>query len=271
MDKQAILDETIRIAQQAGVMLRTKFVQPLKMMTKSSEIDIVTVADKETEIFISREILRLYPEHHLVGEEGGGQGAPIETANYHWYVDPIDGTTNFAGGVPHFCVSLALTDANLTPIIAVIYEPNRDELYTAIQGEGAYLNGQKLQVSNTATLVQSIVGSGFPYTKHIDPDNNTREWSAFTAKVRGIRRMGSAALDLAYVAAGRFDAYWERSLNAYDAMAGILLVQEAGGIVTDFEGNNPGWNDRGRILASNGHLHQQMIEGLQLKDLIASE
>ena len=266
MDKQAILTEASRIAQQTGVILRTKFAQPIVQTTKASEIDIVTEADKEAEIFISRELLRLYPEHHLVGEEGGGQGAAVETADYHWYVDPIDGTTNFAGGVPHFCVSLALTDANLKPIIAVIYEPNRDELYTAIQCEGAYLNGQKLQVTNTEKLIQSIVGSGFPYTKHTDPDNNTREWANITAQVRGIRRMGSAALDLAYVAAGRFDAYWERSLNSWDAMAGILLVMEAGGTISDFEGNHRmQWNDRGRILASNGHIHQQMLDGLQIK------
>lgn len=268
MDKQAILTETIRIAQQAGVILRTKFTQPLQMSTKASEIDIVTEADKEAEIFISREILRLYPEHHLVGEEGGGQGAAVETADYHWYVDPIDGTTNFAGGVPHFCVSLALTDANLKPIIAVIYEPNRDELYTAIKGEGAYLNGQPIKVTDAEKLIQSIVGSGFPYTKHTDPDNNTREWANFTERVRGIRRMGSAALDLAYVASGRFDAYWERGLKSWDAMAGILLVMEAGGTISDFEDNNQmQWNERGRIVASNGHLHQQMIDGLQIKNV----
>lgn len=264
MDKQAILIEAERIAQQAGVILRTKFNQPLKMETKASAIDIVTEADTEAEIFISRELLRLYPDHHLVGEEGGGQGASIESAEYHWYIDPVDGTTNFAGGVPHFCISMALTDADRQTLVAVIYEPNRNELYTAIRGGGAFLNGEPMQVTQTDTLLESIVASGFPYTKHTDPDNNTTAWATFTRRVRGIRRMGSAALDFAYVAAGRFDGYWERSLNPWDALAGVLLVQEAGGTVTDFTGgNHPQWDERGRFIASNGHIHQQMLDTLR--------
>lgn len=264
MDKEVILNEVCRIAQQAGVILRTKFVQPLKMAKKASAVDIVTEADQEAEVFISRELLRLYPEYHLVGEEGGGQGKPIEEADYHWYVDPIDGTTNFAGGVPHFCVSIALTDTDRKPIIGVIYNPNMNELYTATAGQGAYLNGKPIQVTQAETLIDSIVGSGFPYTKTTDPDNNTREWSAMTARVRGIRRMGSAALDFAYVAAGRFDGYWERNLNPWDALAGVLLVEEAGGTVTDFEGGNrPQWDERGRFVASNGRIHQQIVDVLQ--------
>lgn len=264
MDKQTILTEASRIAQQTGVMLRSKFERPIKHKTKSNEIDIVTEADEQAEIFISRELLRLYPEHHLVGEEGGGQGADIAEAEYHWYVDPIDGTVNFANGIPHYCVSLALTDVDRRPIIGVIYEPNCDELYTAIKGEGAYLNGKKLEVTDAPTLLQSVVGSGFPYTKHSDPDNNTREWAEFTKRTRGIRRMGSAALDFAYVAAGRFDGYWEKNLKPWDALAGILLVTEAGGTVSDYSGGErPQWDEKGRFIASNGHIHGQMIEVLQ--------
>lgn len=264
MDTQSILENASIIAQQTGVILRTKFQQPIKQTTKSSEVDIVTEADQEAEVFISREILRLYPEHHLVGEEGGGQGASLESAEYHWYVDPIDGTTNFASGIPHFCTSLALTDADRQPIVGVIYNPNADELYTAIKGEGAKLNGKPISVTHTETLLQSVVGSGFPYTKHIDPDNNTVQWTEFTKRVRGIRRMGSAALDFAYVAAGRLDGYWERSLNSWDALAGVLLIQEAGGMVTDFQGGNrPQWDEKGRFVASNGRIHSLMIEILK--------
>ena len=260
MDTQAILSNASIIAEQAGVILRKKFEQPIKHMTKSSDIDIVTEADQEAELFISRELLRLYPEHHLVGEEGGGQGAPIDTATYHWYVDPIDGTTNFASGIPHFCVSLALTDADRKPIVAVIYQPMTDDLYTAIKGEGAKRNGKPIQVTETSKLVQSVVGSGFPYFKHTKPDNNTKQWAEFTKKVRGIRRMGSAALDLAYVAAGRFDGYWEPSLKPWDVLAGVLLVEEAGGKVTDYQGGNrQQWDEKGRFVSSNSHIHQEML------------
>jgi len=264
MDKQTILAEASRIAQQTGVILRSKFEQPIKQTTKTSDIDIVTEADEQAEEFISRELLSLYPDHHLVGEEGGGQGADIAEAEYHWYVDPIDGTTNFASGIPHYCVSLALTDVDRRPIIGVIYAPDSDDLYTAIKGEGAYLNGKKLQVTDTLTLLQSVVGSGFPYSKHVDPDNNTREWAEFTKRARGVRRMGSAALDFAYVAAGRFDGYWEKNLKPWDALAGVLLVQEAGGTVSDYSGGDrPQWDEKGRFIASNGHIHGQMIDVLQ--------
>lgn len=263
MTYQAILTDAMRIARQAGVILKTHYSQPIKQTTKSSATDIVTEADKEAEAFITREFVRLYPEHHLIGEEGGGQGAPIETADYHWYIDPIDGTTNFASGIPQFCTSLALTDAERQPLLAVIYDPLRDECYTAIKGAGAQLNGQAMQVSPTETLINAVIASGFPYTKHTDENNNMANWASMTRKVRGIRRMGSAALDLAFVASGRLDGYWERSLNPWDALAGMLLIQEAGGTVTDYSGGNrPQWDERGRYVASNGRLHQQILDVL---------
>ncbi|MEM9954081.1 MAG: inositol monophosphatase family protein [Chloroflexota bacterium] len=263
MDYQAILTDASRIAQQAGIILKTHYSQPVKQTTKSSATDIVTEADEAAEDFITRELMRLYPEHHLIGEEGGGQGAPAEIATYHWYIDPIDGTTNFASGIPQFCTSLAMTDSKRNPLVAVIYDPLRDELYTATKDGGTYLNGQQVHVSQTDTLINTVVGSGFPYTKHTDEHNNTANWSAMTRKVRGIRRMGSAALDLAFVAVGRLDAYWERSLNPYDALAGMLLIQEAGGTVTDYQGGDqPQWDKRGRYVASNGYIHQQILDVL---------
>ena len=261
MEQVTILEDVITIARGAGEILREKFSKPLVMDTKASDIDIVTEADKETEAYISAEILRRFPEHHLVGEEGGGQGAPIETAAYHWYVDPLDGTTNFASSVPHFCTSIALTDAQRNPLVAVIYDPIRDELFAATKGGGTTLNGKPVHVSEADTLLQSVIGSGFGYDKHTNPDDNTAQWAAFTKQVRGIRRMGSAALDLAYVAAGRFDGYWEKNLNTWDALAGMLLVQEAGGIVTDYQGGDqPQWDEKGRFVANNGKIHEAMME-----------
>jgi len=177
LDKQAILDNVVRIAQQAGVISRTRFAQPIQQTTKSSSVDIVTEADKETEAFISQEILRLYPDFHLVGEEGGGQGKPLAEADYHWYVDPIDGTTNFASGIPHFCVSIALTNPDRVPLIGVIYDQMKAELFTAIAGGGAFLNGNPIHVSAADTLLQAVVASGFGYDKHTTDDDNTKQWS----------------------------------------------------------------------------------------------
>lgn len=263
MDFASILTEARYIALQTGALLRARYQEPITQTTKSTDIDIVTDADEAAEAFIARELLRRYPEHHLVGEEGGGQGADPSTAAYFWFVDPIDGTTNFASKIPHFAVSLALTTPQREPLVGVIYDPMRDELFSAYKGGGASLNDMPISVTDTDTLVQSVLASGFPYTKHTDTDNNTTQWSAFVTQVRGIRRLGSAALDLAYVAAGRFDGYWEQGLNPWDALAGILLVTEAGGTVTDYKGgDSPQFDERGRHVASNGHIHRAMLDVL---------
>jgi myo-inositol-1(or 4)-monophosphatase len=264
MEQIIVLEDIIHIAREAGKILLEKFEKPLLMNTKGSDIDLVTEADKESEIYISGELLRLFPDHHLVGEEGGGQGAPIEEAAYHWYVDPLDGTTNFASGIPHFCTSIAMTDAQRNSLLAVVYDPIRDELFSATKNGGATLNSKVIQVTESDTLVKAVVGSGFGYDKHTNPDDNTAQWTAFVKRVRGVRRMGSAALDLAYVAAGRFDAYWEKNLKPWDALAGVLLIQEAGGLVTDYRGGNrPQWDEKGRFVASNGPIHQAMLDVLR--------
>jgi myo-inositol-1(or 4)-monophosphatase len=261
---QNYLDIAKTIAIQAGAILLEKYEKPLVHYTKSSSIDIVTEADRETEAYISAELLRCFPEHHLMGEEGGGQGVPANEAKYHWIVDPLDGTVNFANHIPHFCVSIALCTPKREPLVGVIYEPTRKDLYTAIKGEGAFLNGQKLQVTQTDNLLQSVVGSGFAYDKHSNPNNNTAQWTAFMMQVRDLRRMGSAALDLAYVAAGSFDGYWERNLKPWDVSAGVLLVQEAGGMVSDYRGGtSPQWGDDGQYVASNGKIHQAMLDVLK--------
>lgn len=264
MEPSEILNDVAAIARGAGEIIMRHFAAPIPTSLKTSRIDIVTAADTEAEAFIVGELRRRFPAHHIVGEEGGGQGAPAAAAPYHWFVDPIDGTVNFASKLPHFCTSIALATPDRQPLLGVIHDPTRRELFTAVRGRGAHLDGRALRVTETAELVDAVVTSGFPYDKHTNPDNNLKEWSAFLMRIRGERRLGSAALDLCYVAAGRLDGYWEKDLKPYDAMAGMLLVREAGGRVTDYLGNpNPQHEDRGRYVASNGRIHAAMLAVLQ--------
>jgi myo-inositol-1(or 4)-monophosphatase len=178
-----------------------------------------------------------------------------------WVVDPLDGTNNFAHGFPVFAVSLAAIRGDEV-LAGATYDPLRDELFAARRGGGATLNGRPIRVSARERLATSLVATGFPYDKATNPDNNIAQFAAVTPLVRGIRRAGSAALDLAYVAAGRLEAYWERGTNAWDVAAGILLVREAGGRVTDYEGGPPRL-EGGRFVASNGPVHDQLLEVLQ--------
>ena len=227
----------------------------------------MTAADKEAEVYIVRELAKRFPIITSSARKRGGQGAPAGSAPYHWFVDPIDGTVNFASKLPHFCTSIALATPDRQPILGVIYDPTRDELFTAVVGGGAKLNGETLRVTQTAELIDSVIASGFPYDKHSNPDNNLKEWAAFLVKIRGERRFGAAALDFCYVAAGRFDGYWEKNLKPYDAMAGMLLVREAGGTVTDYRGGaNPQHAAEGRYVASNGRIHDAMLRVLQALD-----
>ena len=261
MDLAETLNDVVAIARGAGEIILRHYAAPIPTTQKTSRIDIVTAADTEAEAYIVRELRRRFPTHHIVGEEGGGQGAAAATAPYQWFVDPIDGTVNFASKLPHFCTSIALTTPDRQPLLGVIYDPSRRELFTAVRGGGAQLNGQPLRVTATAELVDAVVSSGFPYDKHTNPDNNLKEWSAFLRQIRGERRLGSAALDLSYVAAGRLDGYWEKDLKPYDALAGLLLVREAGGRVTDYRGAaNPQLEERGRYVASNGLIHAAMLQ-----------
>jgi myo-inositol-1(or 4)-monophosphatase len=264
MDLPQVLAEVVKIARGAGEIILRHYAAPIPTTLKSSRIDIVTAADTEAEAYIVAALRQRFPDHHLVGEEGGGQGAPAAGAPYHWYVDPIDGTVNFASKLPHFCTSIGLATPDREPLLGVVLDPTRNELFTAIRGGGAHLNGQPLQVSQTAELIDAVVTTGFPYDKHTNPDNNERQFAAFLRRIRGERRLGSAALDLCYVAAGRMDGYWEKDLKPWDAMAGMLIAREAGGMVTDYAGGpRPQRVDRGEYVASNGRLHAEMLEVLR--------
>ena len=263
MNLQAIHDHVITLARQAGANIMEYFGAPIQQTTKSSATDIVTTADGATEKLIVADLLKHYPDHHIVGEEGGGQGADPETADYFWHVDPIDGTTNFAGHIPYISTSIGLTDRDLNPLVGVVYNPNSGELFSAIKDQGAWCNGQSIHVSDIQDLGDAVLVTGFPYHKWTTEDNNLKEWERFVLCTRSVRCMGSAALDACYVAAGRFEGYWERYINSWDIAAGVLIVQEAGGQVTNYHGETPvGLLGKREILMTNGHVHQAMVKVL---------
>jgi myo-inositol-1(or 4)-monophosphatase len=240
------------IAREAGALLMEFFHRRVKIEYKG-DADLVTEADRSSEKLILQRIRAYWPDHEVIGEEG----ARIETgSDYRWYVDPLDGTTNFAHGFPVFCVSLGLTFRGRRNA-AVLYDPTRDELFAAELGKGAYLNGQKIEVSKTAKLAQSLVATGFPsHKRHKNP--NIYFYHQLTLRTHGVRRAGSAALDLACVACGRFDGFWEFNLNAWDTAAGILIVEEASGKVTGFQGQPLEITDRD-VMASNGLIHAELV------------
>lgn len=240
------------IAREAGALLMDYFRQNVKVEYKG-EADLVTVADRKSEALIRERIGRHWPTHDILGEEGG---LADTGSDYRWYVDPLDGTTNFAHGFPVFCVSMAL-DHKGKRIAGVIYDPTRDELFAAEKGSGAYLNQQRIHVSGTENLAECLVATGFPsHKRHKNP--NIFFYHQITLHTHGVRRAGSAALDLCCVACGRFDGFWEFNLNSWDTAAGVLIVQEAGGQVTDFKGG-PFQLDSRETLASNGLVHPAML------------
>ena len=249
------------IAREAGMRLREFLAQGVETEYKG-DVDLVTVADRTVEKLIRTRLGEAFPEHGIYGEEGTRDRMEGE---FRWYVDPLDGTTNFAHGFPQFCVSMGLeqrpagtkSDEDGTLVAAVIYDPMRDELFTAERGKGARLNGRPMHVSKIRSLAESLLSTGFPSRKrHASP--NIHFYQEFTLRSHGVRRAGSAALDLAYVAGGRLDAFWEFNLNPWDTAAGILLVEEAGGSVTDFSGN-PYRLDSREVLASNGLIQAELV------------
>lgn len=241
------------IAREAGALLLDAFRRRIGF-TYKGDVDLVTEADRASEKLITGRIAALWPTHDLVGEEGSRR----ETgSDYRWYIDPLDGTTNFAHGFPVFCVSLGL-DYKGERIAAVVYDPTRDELFSAEKGGGAFLNAQRISVSSVQNLAETLTGTGFPsHKRHKNP--NIHFYQEITLRTHGVRRAGSAALDLACVAAGRLDAFWEFNLNPWDTAAGVLLVVEAGGKVTDMRGG-PWKIDSRETLASNRLVHTGLVQ-----------
>ena len=255
------------MAREAGALLMDYFHQHVKIEYKG-DVDLVTVADRKSEALILERIRKQFPTHDVMGEEG----TRIETgSDYKWYVDPLDGTTNFAHGYPVFCVSLAVEHRGQR-IAGVVYDPTRNEMFAAELGIGARLNDTAIHVSATPTLGESLIATGFPSQKrHKNP--NIYFYHQLTLRTHGVRRAGSAALDLCNVASGRFDGFWEFNLNPWDTAAGVLIVEEAGGKVTDLSGGEFQIASR-ETLASNGLVHaalvhefQEILEGRGLEEL----
>lgn len=249
------------IAREAGAELRRFLALGVETEYKG-DVDIVTVADRTVEKLVRTRLREAFPEHGVFGEEGTRDRMEGE---FRWYVDPLDGTTNFAHGFPQFCISMGLErrTGKLAPgedgtlVAGVIYDPTRDELFVAERGQGAWLNGRRFHVSLTPDLAESLVATGFPSRKRHD-NPNIHFYHEFTMRSHGVRRAGSAALDLAWTACGRLEAFWEFNLNPWDVAAGVLIVEEAGGRVTDFAGGPHALESR-ETLASNGLIHDEMI------------
>lgn len=246
-------------AREAGRILLEKFGRKINVSLKSDK-NIVTEADLASEKYIVEQIKTHFPRHAVLAEESGAT-VLIEGNEYRWIIDPLDGTTNFSHGYPCFCVSIGLEKIGAGIEIGVIYDPTRDEMFAAERGNGATLNGRRIRVSEVSDLNEALLVTGFPY------DVKKRErfvelFSKFVLNAQAVRRDGSAAIDLAYVACGRFDGFWEDGLSAWDTAAGILLIAEAGGRVTHYDAA-PFDPHKPQMLASNGLLHEQMLSVLQ--------
>ena len=248
------LQVAVEIAHEAGKILSEELSRPLDIAYKGDEVDLVTQADKRSERFIVERLTKYFPDHAIAAEEGTGHESAA-ASEFRWHVDPLDGTTNFAHRYPCFCVSIALAQRD-TLLAAVVFNPFYNELFTAARGECATFNGKKIHVSKVATLSTSLLCTGFP-VRNRKASPNLQYYGDFTQHSHGVRRDGSAALDLAAVAAGRFDGFWEFNLQKWDTAAGVLLVEEAGGKVSDFAGN-PYQLGGPVILASNGLIHEEM-------------
>jgi myo-inositol-1(or 4)-monophosphatase len=228
---------------------------------KKGAIDLVTQIDRDVERMFRALVGERFPGHAVLAEEFEVRGDRQNAAEYCWVFDPVDGTTNYAHGLPIFCCACSL-ERHGQPIVAAIYDPSRRELFTAERGAGAWLNGAPMRVSSAKTLIDSLLCTGFPYTVHTEGDYLLGLFGDFLRSARAVRRLGSAAIDLAYVAAGRFDGFWEVRLNPWDLSAGALLIQEAGGEVSTLAGG-PFDSRLGEIVASNGRIHGQMVETIR--------
>jgi myo-inositol-1(or 4)-monophosphatase len=255
----AVRDLAVHLARTAGGIQRDRYETEFRVRTKTASIDLVTEVDHACEALIVEALNAERPDDAILAEEGGGED--LDSAEWRWVIDPLDGTMNYAHGYPRFCVSIGVQHAG-RPEVGVVYDPLLDELFCATRGEGASLNGREIRVSREREIGRALLATGFAYDVHRSPDDNVDHFAHFVKRARGLRRDGSAALDLCYVAAGRLDGYWELKLHAWDVAAGNLIVEEAGGRTSDFRGG-PANGDGLQTVASNGHLHDAMIEVLQ--------
>ncbi len=246
------------IARRAGEIIRNGFGKNFSIEFKTNASNLVTEIDKKSEETIKQFIKKEFPGHAIIAEESGED---LTGSDYTWIIDPLDGTTNFAHGLPLFSVSIGVVKNNET-VCGVIYDVMQDNMYTSEKGSGAFCNGKELRVSENDNLAESLLVTGFPYDIADNPHKTLEKFNAFVLNSRAIRRLGSAAIDFCYVAAGVFDGFWEVHLHPWDLCAGMLLVEEAGGVVTNFQ------NERitpfaKQILATNGKVHERMLEILQ--------
>lgn len=256
---QPKLSDLTLLARQAGAILREGFGSQHQVDHKGLT-DIVTEVDRQSEEFLTQQILSRFPGDSIQGEEGGltkGNNGRV------WHIDPVDGTTNYAHGVPIFSVSLACVWDGAAQL-GVVYDPMRDEMFSAKRGEGAWLNNTRIQVSETAELVKALLVTGFPYSIREQEATNLDHFANFCMRAQSVRRLGSAALDLCYVAAARLDAYWEIGINSWDVAAGGLIVEEAGGRITTLRGDANYFKPPYDLVCSNPRLHPQLLEVLQM-------
>lgn len=258
--ENVLLKQATEIALGAGEILRSFWGKLGVVKQKQYFWDLVTEADLASETFILTELKNRFPDHRILSEEAGLKGPSNST--HEWFIDPLDGTTNFTHQYPMVSISMGLL-IDKKPSIGVVYNPIFNELFQAADGEGALLNGASIRVSRVETLEKSLLATGFAYDRKETKENNYAEFCHMTNLCQGVRRGGSAALDLAYIAAGRLDGYWERGLKPWDTAAGIVLVKEAGGVITSYE-NGPLDLASGRILASNGAIHSLLSQELKM-------
>jgi myo-inositol-1(or 4)-monophosphatase len=259
---QPTLNDIREIASKAGEILKAGFGQAHQIEFKG-EIDLVTEIDHQSEKYILGELGKRFPRHQVFSEESGEHAGSAENV---WYIDPLDGTLNYSHGLPIFCVSMAYAYSGELEL-AVVYDPIANEMFTAQCGQGANLNGKPIHPSGTSELKSSLLVTGFPYDAWTNPINNFSEFQSFSKRTQGVRRLGSAALDLCYVASGRLDGFWEIRLNAWDVAAGALIAQEAGATVTNIHGTPDFISKPQSVLAANPVLHTKMLEILKESNL----
>jgi myo-inositol-1(or 4)-monophosphatase len=256
-----MLNTAVKAARKAGsIITRASFDLDKLTIRSKQQHDFVSEVDHAAEEAIIEVLKDAYPDHGFLGEESGYKDRDAE---YQWVIDPLDGTTNFLHGLPQYCVSIGLLHKG-TPQQAVVFDPNRNELFTATRGVGAYLNDRRIRVSKTDKIDNALVGTGFPFRQIGDVDDYLRMLKNVMKATSGVRRPGAAALDLAWVACGRIDAFWERGLSPWDMAAGALLIREAGGLVADLDGGED-FLDKGHIVAANGKIFAAMLNLLHAK------